>query len=53
MRGRVWLSSNMTPNIAGNRPAAPTMTEDQSVYRRVRLTVRLGGADSQSKCNNF
>jgi len=37
----------MTPNIAGNRPAAPTMTEDQSVYRRVRLTVRLGGTALQ------
>jgi hypothetical protein len=30
------------PNVKGNRPAAPTVTEDQSVNWRVRLTVRLG-----------
>jgi hypothetical protein len=32
----------MGPNVEGNRPAAPTATEDQSMNRRVRLTVRLG-----------
>jgi len=30
-------------NLEGNRPAALTVTEDQSMNRRVRLTVRLGG----------
>jgi len=30
------------PNVEGNRPAAPTVTEDQSMNRRVRLTVGLG-----------
>jgi hypothetical protein len=30
------------PNVIGNRPAAPMVTEDQSMYRRVRLTARLG-----------
>lgn len=31
------------PNVEGNRPAALTATKDQSMNRRVRLTVRLGG----------
>jgi len=35
----------VTPNVGGNRPAALTATENQSMNRRVRLTVRLGGAD--------
>jgi hypothetical protein len=30
------------PNVEGNRRAAPMMTEDQSMCRRVRLTVGLG-----------
>ena len=30
------------PNDKGNRPAAPTLAEDQGMNRRVRLTVRLG-----------
>jgi hypothetical protein len=30
------------PNDIGNRPAAPMVTEDQGMNRRVRLTVRLG-----------
>ena len=29
------------PNVEGNRPAAPMLTEDQSMNRRVRLTARL------------
>jgi len=33
----------MTPNVEGNRRADEMLTEDQGVYRRVRLTVRLGG----------
>src|SRR5579864_3750875 len=33
----------MRPNIQGNRRAAPMVTEGQSMWRRVRLTVRLGG----------
>ena len=33
----------MCPNVEGNRPAALTVTEAQSMNRRVRLTVRLGG----------
>ena len=38
------------PNGEGSRPADKTWTEDQGMYRRVRLTVRLGGdvADSQN-----
>jgi hypothetical protein len=32
----------MGPNVQGNRPAALAVTEDQSMNRRVRLTVRLG-----------
>ena len=32
----------MRPNVEGNRPADEMVTEDQGVYRRVRLTVRLG-----------
>jgi hypothetical protein len=32
----------MGPNEQGNRPAAPTRTEDQSMCRQVRLTVGLG-----------
>lgn len=31
-----------TPNAEGNRHAALTVTEDQSMNRRVRLTVVLG-----------
>ena len=31
-----------TPNVEGNRPADGMRTEDQSMCRRVRLTVRLG-----------
>jgi len=42
-----------TPNVQGNRPADEMRTEDQTMCRRVRLTVRLGGADSQSKCNTL
>jgi len=33
------------PDVEGNRPAALTATEDQSMCRRVRLTVRLGVGD--------
>ena len=32
----------LTPNVQGNRRAAPMGTEDQNMNRRVRLTVRLG-----------
>jgi hypothetical protein len=32
----------MGPNVQGNRRAAPMMTEDESMCRRVRLTVGLG-----------
>jgi hypothetical protein len=35
----------MGPNVGGNRRAALTLAEDQSVCRRVRLTVRLGDAE--------
>jgi hypothetical protein len=31
-----------SPNVQGNRPADEMRTEDQSMCRRVRLTVRLG-----------
>ena len=34
----------MPTNVEGNRRADETRTEDQTVCRRVRLTVRLGGA---------
>jgi hypothetical protein len=30
------------PNVEGNRRADEMRTEDQTVCRRVRLTVRLG-----------
>jgi hypothetical protein len=30
------------PNVEGNRRADEKLAEDQTVYRRVRLTVRLG-----------
>ena len=30
------------PNVQGNRRAAPMVTEDRSMCRRVRLTVGLG-----------
>jgi hypothetical protein len=33
-----------TPNVQGNRPADEMRTEDQSMCRRVRLTVGLGGS---------
>ena len=39
-RGRVELT--MTPNVQGNRRAALVRAEDQSMSRRLRLTVRLG-----------
>ena len=32
----------MTPNVQGNRAAAPMVTEGESMNRRVRLTVGLG-----------
>ena len=32
----------MGPNVQGNRPAARTVTEGESMCRRVRLTVGLG-----------
>jgi hypothetical protein len=32
----------MGPNVQGNRPADEMRTEDQSMCRRVRLTVGLG-----------
>src|SRR5579862_1399713 len=35
-------SSQVTANVVGNRPAALTLTEDQGMNRRVRLTARLG-----------
>jgi len=41
----------VTPNVIGNRRADEMLAEDQAMNRRVRLTVRLGLADSQSKCN--
>ena len=34
----------MGPNVQGNRPADEMRTEDQSMCRRVRLTVMLGPA---------
>ena len=37
----------LRPNVEGNRPADEMRTEDQSMCRRVRLTVRLGGRDLQ------
>jgi hypothetical protein len=40
-------SVDLTPNVEGNRPAAPTVTEDQSMNRRVRLTARLGGDEAE------
>jgi hypothetical protein len=42
---RVWrgvLFRLMPSNDIGNRPAAPMVTEDQGMNRRVRMTVRLG-----------
>jgi len=33
----------MPPNVGGNRRADEMYGEDQGVYRRVRLTARLGG----------
>ena len=33
----------VTPNVGGSRRAALALAEDHGVYRRVRLTVRLGG----------
>jgi hypothetical protein len=38
----VWDCDDETPNVEGNRRADETVTEDQTMYRRVRLTVRLG-----------
>jgi hypothetical protein len=32
----------LKPNDIGNRPAAPMVTADQGMNRRVRLTARLG-----------
>jgi len=37
----------LPPNVEGNRPADEMRTEDQSMCRRVRLTVRLGGTALQ------
>jgi hypothetical protein len=38
------LSERVPPNVQGNRPADELRTEDQSMCRRVRLTVGLGGS---------
>jgi hypothetical protein len=36
------LRLRLGPNVEGNRRADEKLAEDQTVYRRVRLTVRLG-----------
>ena len=38
----------MGPNVEGNRRAAPMMTEDESMCRRVRLTDGLGPSEMSS-----
>jgi hypothetical protein len=38
----VASATALRPNVEGNRPADGMQTEDQSMCRRVRLTVRLG-----------
>jgi hypothetical protein len=37
-----FRTSQVPPNVQGNRPADEMRTEDQSMCRRVRLTVGLG-----------
>jgi hypothetical protein len=39
---RCSSKARVGPNVEGNRRAALVRAEDQSMYRRVRLTVRLG-----------
>src|SRR6185437_5302871 len=36
------IEAKVWPNVEGNRPADEMRTEDQSMCRRVRLTVGLG-----------
>ena len=38
----VAIARGRGPNVEGNRRAAPMVTENQGMNRRVRLTVGLG-----------
>ena len=39
----------LAPNVAGNRPAAPMVSEERNMNRWVRLTVRLGRSSTHER----
>ena len=40
--GNLRMAVTLTPNVQGNRRAAPILAKVQAMCPRVRLTVRLG-----------
>ena len=46
------LTGCMTPNVQVERCAAPTLAENEAVYRRIRSNAMLGVPGAQPQTNN-